>query len=96
MSFRNKRVTDFESKDCSGCALCVACCPKNCITMQSDDLGYMRPSWNKRFGTKFGKSFWNEQRGEWDKGSYIVSVNDVKDIINLRLKIKNLNLDNSK
>ena len=43
MSFRNKRVTDFESKDCSGCALCVACCPKNCITMQSDDLGYMRP-----------------------------------------------------
>ena len=26
MSFRNKRVTDFESKDCSGCALCVACC----------------------------------------------------------------------
>ena len=43
MSFRNKRVTDFESKECSGCALCVACCPKNCITMQSDDLGYMRP-----------------------------------------------------
>ena len=43
MSFRNKRVTDFESKHCSGCALCVACCPKNCITMQSDDLGYMRP-----------------------------------------------------
>lgn len=32
---------------------------------------YMRPSWNKRFGTKFGKSFWNEQRSEWDKGSYI-------------------------
>lgn len=33
---------------------------------------------------------------EWDKGSYIVSVNDVKEIINLRLKIKNLNLENSK
>ena len=32
---------------------------------------YMRPSWNKRFGSKFGKAYWNEQRKEWDKGSYI-------------------------
>lgn len=32
---------------------------------------YMRPSWNKRFGSKFGKGYWNERRNEWDKGSYI-------------------------
>ena len=31
---------------------------------------WARPGWNKRFGTKFGKSFWNESRAEWDKGSY--------------------------
>ena len=31
---------------------------------------YMRPGWNKRFGTKFGKSFWTESRDEWDKGMY--------------------------
>lgn len=32
---------------------------------------WMRPQWNRRFGTKFGKSFWNEQRSELDKGMYI-------------------------
>jgi hypothetical protein len=32
---------------------------------------YMRPGWNKRFGTKFGKSFWTESRDEYDKGSYV-------------------------
>jgi nitroreductase len=32
---------------------------------------YLRPGWNKRFGSKFGKSFWTESRDEWDKGSYV-------------------------
>jgi hypothetical protein len=32
---------------------------------------WMRPGWNKRFGSKFGKEFWNEQRNEKDKGSYV-------------------------
>lgn len=32
---------------------------------------YMRPGWNKRFGSKFGKSYWNESRDEYDKGSYV-------------------------
>jgi len=31
---------------------------------------WLRPGWNKRFGSKFGKSFWNEGRNEWDEGSY--------------------------
>lgn len=32
---------------------------------------WMIPAWNKRFGSKFGKSYWNERRKEWEKGSYI-------------------------
>lgn len=28
------------------------------------------PGWNKRFGSKFFKSYWNENRKEWDKGAY--------------------------
>lgn len=43
MDFKNKRVVDFQAKDCSGCALCVDICPKDCITMQPDGLGYLRP-----------------------------------------------------
>ena len=33
---------------------------------------WARPGWTKRFGTKFGKSFWNEGRQEFDDGSYVV------------------------
>ena len=36
---------------------------------------YMRPGWNKRFGSKFGKSFWTESRDEWDKGVMLVYFN---------------------
>lgn len=32
---------------------------------------FMRPGWNKRFGSKFGSSYWTESRDEWDKGSYV-------------------------
>jgi hypothetical protein len=36
---------------------------------------YLRPGWNKRFGSKFGKSFWTESRDEYDKGSYVSLFN---------------------
>lgn len=32
---------------------------------------WMRPGWNKRFGARFGKGSWNENRNELDNGSYI-------------------------
>ena len=41
--FEKQRVTDFESKECSGCGLCENVCPKVCITMSEDSLGYKRP-----------------------------------------------------
>ena len=41
--FKKLRVTDFESKECSGCGLCENVCPKGCITMSEDSLGYNRP-----------------------------------------------------
>ena len=41
--FEKQRVTDFESKECSGCGLCENVCPKGCITMSEDSLGYKRP-----------------------------------------------------
>lgn len=41
--FKKRRVTDFESHQCSGCGLCVAICPKKCISMGVDFLGYKRP-----------------------------------------------------
>ena len=42
--FEKQRVTDFESKECSGCGLCENVCPKRCITMSEDSLGYKRSS----------------------------------------------------
>jgi hypothetical protein len=32
---------------------------------------WMRPGWNKRFGSKFGKSYFNERRNQLDKGTYV-------------------------
>ncbi|MCK9429717.1 MAG: hypothetical protein M0R17_06900 [Candidatus Omnitrophica bacterium] len=32
---------------------------------------HVRPGWNKRFGAKFGKSFWSESRDEWNKGAHV-------------------------
>ena len=32
---------------------------------------WARPGWNKRFGTKFGRSFWNERRNVLDEGYYV-------------------------
>ncbi|MBS1960715.1 MAG: hypothetical protein JST04_00760 [Bdellovibrionales bacterium] len=36
---------------------------------------WMRPGWNRRFGSKFGKSFWNERRNMYDEGMYITTWN---------------------
>ena len=52
-------------------------------TMQAHALGrlavqfrkWMRPGWNKRFGTQFGKSFWNERRSMTDEGMYVTTFN---------------------
>ena len=30
-------------------------------------------AWNRRFGSKFGKSYWNERREEYNEGMYITS-----------------------
>src|SRR5690606_16649235 len=32
---------------------------------------WLRPGWNKRFGDKFGKEYYNEIRQENDKGIYV-------------------------
>lgn len=32
---------------------------------------WMRPGWNRRFGSRFGRTSWNEARNEYDSGSYI-------------------------
>tara|TARA_R110000824_G_scaffold189012_1_gene370410 strand:+ start:7072 stop:12255 length:5184 start_codon:yes stop_codon:yes gene_type:complete len=52
-------------------------------TMQAHVLGrlsvqfrkWMRPGWNKRFGSQFGKSFWNERRSMLDEGMYVTTFN---------------------
>ena len=36
-------VLSLDSKKCSGCGLCPNVCAKNCITLQPDKLGYIRP-----------------------------------------------------
>lgn len=36
-------VLDLNIDQCSGCGLCANICKKNCITIESDELGYLRP-----------------------------------------------------
>ena len=36
-----------DKKECCGCASCANVCPKNCITMISDDEGFLYPQINK-------------------------------------------------
>jgi len=36
---------------------------------------WARPGWNKRFGSKAGKSFWNERRDMTDEGMYVSAFN---------------------
>ena len=32
-----------DKKKCSGCSACLSACPKNCITMQADEEGFLYP-----------------------------------------------------
>lgn len=38
-----------NKKDCCGCSSCEQVCPKNCITMHSDDEGFLYPKIDKEF-----------------------------------------------
>lgn len=53
---------------------------------------WARPGWNKRFGSKFGKSFWNERRESLDEGMYVTAFNFSKelfrDVLNLETNAK--------
>lgn len=37
-------ITISDKADCSGCSACYAVCPKHCITMCSDEEGFLYPS----------------------------------------------------
>ena len=37
----------IPTKDCCGCEACANICPKNCIVMQPDEQGFMRPQLDK-------------------------------------------------
>ena len=36
-----------DKKDCCGCHACVAVCAKHCITMQTDEEGFLYPHINE-------------------------------------------------
>ncbi|MGM9825341.1 MAG: Coenzyme F420 hydrogenase/dehydrogenase, beta subunit C-terminal domain [Paludibacteraceae bacterium] len=36
-------ISGLDSSKCSGCGLCVNICPKNLISLQKDELGFIRP-----------------------------------------------------
>lgn len=42
---------------------------------------WMRPGWNRRFGSKFGKRFYNERRQAFDEGMYVSTFNFAKDLL---------------
>lgn len=35
---------------------------------------WMRPGWNKRWGSKFGQSYWNERRSVYEEGMYVTTI----------------------
>lgn len=37
----------LDKKNCCGCAACVQICPKQCISMQEDEAGFLYPNVNK-------------------------------------------------
>lgn len=37
------RVDSVKHADCCGCAACENICPKQCISMKSDDAGFLYP-----------------------------------------------------
>ncbi len=42
---------------------------------------WMIPGWNKRFGSRFGTSFWNERRGFPDEGMYFTTYRFLRDLV---------------
>ena len=42
---------------------------------------WARPGWNKRFGARWGKSYWNERRESLDEGMYVSTYNFLMDLI---------------
>ena len=49
---------------------------------------WARPGWNKRFGSKFGKSFWNERRESLDEGMYVTAFNFSKELFRDALNLE--------
>lgn len=51
----NKKIELFENKkDCCACGACVNACPKNAITMRTDEYGFMYPSINEELCVQCG------------------------------------------
>lgn len=44
MQNRNKHIIINDKKDCCGCTACESICPKDCITLSTDSLGFKYPS----------------------------------------------------
>ena len=49
---------------------------------------WARPGWNKRFGSKFGKSFWNERRESLDEGMYVTAFKFSKELFRDALNLE--------
>ncbi len=47
-------ITIEHKKNCSGCTACYAVCPKHCISMQSDDEGFLYPVVDTKICTDCG------------------------------------------
>lgn len=39
-------INIIDKRDCCGCSACMNICPKHCITMESDDEGFLYPKVN--------------------------------------------------
>ena len=37
-------ITITDKHNCCGCSACASACPKHCITMQSDNEGFLYPT----------------------------------------------------
>ena len=47
-------ITIENKKNCSGCTACYAVCPKHCISMQSDNEGFLYPVVDTKICTDCG------------------------------------------
>ncbi len=69
-----------DSKDCCGCAACMAVCPCNAINMKTDEQGFSLPSVNESLCVECGKckkvcAFQNEIKLNTPKKSYAAFAN---------------------